>query len=223
MNRKTGKISFGPQWYTVSMSLFEQWNTQHFVLVDKYLNLEYNFQTNTLSNDQMGYIHYILLSFRSPASHPTRLPVGRSPVPLDARMAAKEETALGEAPTEEGEDSRELKTEEERLEGNRELPEKRTYECKTCHREFKSLSGLWQHNQSVHKKIRFDCEFCSSRLTSKKILIQHIQAVHLLVKNFKCEVCGSSFSEKGNLNQHIRSVHEKIRDFECGFSDYFFL
>jgi len=88
------------------------------------------------------------------------------------------------------------------------------YQCMTCHKSYKSQSGLAFHNKTNHQDTEHRCHLCGKSFSRPSNVQRHIETIHTKTKTFPCKWCGKDFRSTGGRDMHIHAEHNGIR-FSC--------
>lgn len=79
--------------------------------------------------------------------------------------------------------------------------EEYAFKCDSCHKAFRSVSGLSAHQRVHANHRRYDCEICEKSFGQVGHLNRHRKA-HFGVKPFHCKLCDKRFSQSCSLKRH---------------------
>ncbi|XP_055710234.1 gastrula zinc finger protein XlCGF57.1-like [Phlebotomus papatasi] len=122
------------------------------------------------------------------------------------------------------------------------IPNKKTWVCEVCGKEFKIPGALREHSYTHGVTKPFACEQCHKRFPTRAMLRIHIKR-HKGIKNYECTICGlkkvtarelkthmnthtkertwpckfcpSTFTQQENMKRHVKVVHQGVKDFHC--------
>ena len=90
------------------------------------------------------------------------------------------------------------------------------FSCKTCQKEFRTITHLKRHKETVHNGMRkYKCIPCGKKFGQKSHLHRHNIYVHKGVKNYECKSCDKTFALEYDLKLHQKGVHEGLKNYNC--------
>ena len=92
-----------------------------------------------------------------------------------------------------------------------EITDVHPYQCMTCHKSYKSQSGLAFHNKTNHQDTEHRCHLCGKSFSRPSNVQRHIETIHTKTKTFPCKWCGKEFRSTGGRDMHIHAEHTGTR------------
>ena len=94
----------------------------------------------------------------------------------------------------------------------------RKFECRTCHKSYRTKREQLIHNKRVHQgKFDFPCDICTKQFVDKLSLQRHVANMHSSFKKFNCHVCNKGFAIASHFNEHLTMVHGKEFKMTCEY------